>query len=82
MDWKTLLAYIMGSVDQRLLLRNAYRVTENQILRQQIKVRGLRVGAGVADLHFQRTPDGATVQVLRTAGPLEVQIETYGRSGT
>ena len=37
MDWKTLLAYITGSVDQELLLRNAYLVTENRILRKQIK---------------------------------------------
>jgi len=36
MDWKTLLAYITGSVDQHLLLRNEYLVTENRILRQQI----------------------------------------------
>jgi putative transposase len=36
MDWKTLLAYITGSVDQELLLRNEYLVTENRILRHQI----------------------------------------------
>ena len=36
MDWKTLLAYITGSVDQELLLRNEYLVTENRILRTQI----------------------------------------------
>src|SRR5215475_7782555 len=36
MDWKQLLAYITGSVDQQLLLRNEYLVAENQILRQQI----------------------------------------------
>ena len=36
MEWKTLLAYITGSVDQELLLRNEYVVTENRILRQQI----------------------------------------------
>src|SRR5712692_2719562 len=35
-DWKTLLAYITGSVDQHLLLRNEYLVTENRILRNQI----------------------------------------------
>jgi hypothetical protein len=33
MDWKQLLAYITGSVDQELLLRNQYLVTENRILR-------------------------------------------------
>ena len=36
MDWKQLLAYITGTVDQELLLRNAYLVTENRLLRQQI----------------------------------------------
>jgi putative transposase len=39
MDWKTLLAYITGTVDQELLLRNEYLVTENRILRNQIKGR-------------------------------------------
>jgi putative transposase len=39
MDWKTLLAYLRGTVDQELLLRNEYLVTENRILRQQIKGR-------------------------------------------
>ena len=28
MDWKQLLAYITGSVDEELLLRNEYLVTE------------------------------------------------------
>jgi len=36
MDWKQLLAYITGTVDQALLLRNEYLVTENRILRHQI----------------------------------------------
>jgi transposase InsO family protein len=39
MDWKTLLAYISGSVDEELLLRNEYLVAENRILRAQIKGR-------------------------------------------
>ncbi len=39
MDWKRLLAYISGSVDQEVLLRNEYLVTENQILRNQLKDR-------------------------------------------
>ena len=36
MDWKQLFAYITGSVDQELLLRNENLVTENRFLRQQI----------------------------------------------
>jgi transposase InsO family protein len=39
MDWKTLLAYVTGSVDEQLLLRNEYLVTENRIMRRQIKGR-------------------------------------------
>ena len=39
MDWKTLLAYIAGSVDEKLLLRNEYLVAENRILCDQIKGR-------------------------------------------
>jgi len=39
MDWKHLLAYITGTVDQELLLRNEYLVTENRMLRHQIKGR-------------------------------------------
>jgi hypothetical protein len=39
MDWKHLLAYITGTVDQELLWRNEYLVTENRILRDQLKGR-------------------------------------------
>jgi hypothetical protein len=39
MNWKRLLAYITGSVDQELLLRNEYLATENRILRNQVKGR-------------------------------------------
>ncbi len=36
MSWIKLLAYISGSVDRELLLRNEYLVAENRILRGQI----------------------------------------------
>ena len=39
MDWKHLLAYITGTVDQELLLRNEYLGTENRILRNQLQGR-------------------------------------------
>jgi hypothetical protein len=39
MDWKHLLTYITGTVDEELLLRNEYLVTENRILRNQLKSR-------------------------------------------
>jgi putative transposase len=39
MNWKQLLAYITGTVDRELLLRNEYLVTENRVLRQHIEGR-------------------------------------------
>src|SRR5882724_3193821 len=39
MDWKQLLVYITGSVNQELLLRVEYLVTENRLLRSQIQGR-------------------------------------------
>ena len=32
MDWKTMLSYISGSVDEELLLRNEYLVAENRVV--------------------------------------------------
>jgi hypothetical protein len=43
MDWKQLLVNMTGSVDQELLVRNAYLVTEKRILRQQITGRVRRM---------------------------------------
>jgi len=37
--WARMLAYITGTVDQELLLRNEYLIAENRILRAQIKRR-------------------------------------------
>ncbi len=45
MEWVRILAYITGTVDQELLLRNEYLVTENRILRTQIKGRLLLTDA-------------------------------------
>ena len=39
MDWKTMLTYISGSVDEELLLRNEYLVVENRVLRNQLQGR-------------------------------------------
>ena len=39
MDWPRLLAYITGTVDQEILLRNEYLAAENRILKAQIKGR-------------------------------------------
>ena len=37
MDWVSVLAYITGTVDQELLLRNEYLVAANRILKAQLK---------------------------------------------
>ena len=37
MDWVRILAYITGTVDQELLLRNEYLGAENRILKAQLK---------------------------------------------
>jgi putative transposase len=39
MNWKRMLAYITGSVDEELRLRNEYLATENRILRRQLQGR-------------------------------------------
>jgi putative transposase len=39
MEWARLLAYITGTVDQQLLLRNEYLAAENRILKAQIRGR-------------------------------------------
>jgi hypothetical protein len=39
MIWAQLLAYVTGTVDQELLLRNEYLAAENRILKAQIKGR-------------------------------------------
>lgn len=39
MDWRKVLAYITGTVDAELLLRNEYLVAENRILMEQLQGR-------------------------------------------
>ena len=36
-NWLQLLAYVTGSINQELLLRNEYLAAENHILKSQIK---------------------------------------------
>ena len=54
-----MLAYITGTVDQELLLRNEYLVAENRILKAQLKGRlrlsdGERATLGEIDLRLGR----------------------------
>jgi hypothetical protein len=39
MDWKRILAYVTGTVDQELLARNEYLAAENRIMKAQLKGR-------------------------------------------
>jgi hypothetical protein len=39
MEWARILAYITGTVDQELLLRNEYLAAENRIVKAQLKGR-------------------------------------------
>jgi putative transposase len=50
MNWVQMRAYITGTVDQELLLRNEYLAAENRILRAQIKGRLLLSDAEKATL--------------------------------
>ena len=44
MDWPRILAYITGTVEQKLLLRNEYLAVENRILRDRVEGRLLLSG--------------------------------------
>ncbi|MES2353611.1 MAG: hypothetical protein V4568_04250 [Pseudomonadota bacterium] len=50
MNWPRILAYITGTVDQELLLRNEYLAAENRILRAQLNRRLQRSNADRATL--------------------------------
>ena len=54
MIWARMLAYITGTVDPELLLRNEYLAAENRILRAQIKGRLLLSDAEKATLAGDR----------------------------
>ncbi len=71
MEWARILAYITGTVDQELLLRNEYLATENRILRAQIKGRLLLSDAEkktLADIGY-RLGRKALNDVANTAKP-------------
>ncbi len=52
MDWARMLAYITGTVDQELLLRNEYPATVTRVLKAQLKGRLLLSGQIEAVLIF------------------------------
>src|SRR5215467_13364236 len=60
MLWARMVAYVIGTVDQELLLRNEYLGAENRILRAQIKGRLLLSDAEKATWPRSRTGWEAT----------------------
>src|SRR5262249_62016954 len=73
MEWARILAYISGTVDQELLLRNEYLAAENQILRGQLKGRpklsdaeGARLGEIGRRLDPKALGDAATAALADT----------------
>jgi hypothetical protein len=71
MLWARLLAYVTGTVNQELLLRNEYLATENRILRGQIKGRLLLSGGEKVTLAeiAHRLGRKALEEVASTAQP-------------
>ena len=57
MDWKGMLSYISGSVDEELLLRNEYLVAENRVLRNQLQAQGEEVEPSLLP-HSRRRSSG------------------------
>ena len=71
MNWARMLAYITGTVDQELLVRNEYLAAENRILKAQIKGRLLLSEADKATLAeiAHRLGRKALEEVAATAMP-------------
>jgi hypothetical protein len=80
--WVRLLAYVTGSVNQELLLRNEYLAAENRILRTKLPPRLLaqRIRrAGPADVRFG-TPDGTAINqwvAEKVSGSLRKAIHEF-----
>jgi len=58
MEWARILAYITGTVDQELLLRNEYLVAENRILKSQLKGAPEALGCRTYEARRDWTPTG------------------------
>ncbi len=87
MNWKRTFAYVTGSVDEELLARNEYLVTENRILRGQIKnrIRLTVVSTNSKEAIFMPLFGGMMlsstliVVVQKAAEPLAAAHRTFGR---
>jgi hypothetical protein len=75
--WVRLLAYVTGSVNQELLLRNEYVATENRILRAKLPAR-LRFSDPVAG-ELPGTPYSVAEPVSRRRMDTKMDTKTHGR---
>ena len=63
MDWARILAYVTGTVDQELLLRNEYLATENRILKARDPAAADHShGSQAASNHPQAATAGAAIK--------------------
>ena len=81
MNWKRMLAYVTGSVAQELLVRNQYLVTENRILRQQIKGRVIlsdpeRLSLARISKQLSRKALAEVAQIVRPETPCSQKTQT------
>src|SRR5215467_4910027 len=80
MEWARILAYIGGTVDQELLLRNEYLAAENQILRGQLKGRPKLSDAERAKLgEIGRRMGGKALGDVATASQPHTILGSYRR---
>jgi hypothetical protein len=58
MEWAHILAYVTGTVDQQLLLRNEYLVAENRILKAQLHGPSAALGCRASEARRDRVSTG------------------------
>jgi len=58
MNWARILAYVTGTVDQELLLRNEYLAAENRILKAQLTGRLQTLGRRAGHARRDRSSTG------------------------
>jgi putative transposase len=73
MEWARILAYITGTVDHELLLRNEYLAAENRILKAQLKGR-LRLSDGPSTRLHRLL---ARIALTKTRMKIPNQIEVF-----
>src|ERR1035437_1917042 len=78
MEWARILAYITGTVDHELLLRNEYLAAENRILRGQLKGR-LKLSDAEPLAHLRNREASAKCPLPQVRGSLSAAAN-QGRS--